>query len=123
MLKQHKDLFSTTPGHTKLAEDFIPTTGTPAKIPPRRILANCRAEVEEQIQTILKEGIIEESSSTWMSPAIFVCKKNGDFRICVNYRVLNKQTVKDTYLLPCPDNVQDRLAGSTIFSTLDLRSG
>ena len=72
VLEQHKDLFSTTPGHTELAEHFIPTTGTPVKIPPRRIPANCRAEVEEQIQTMLKEGIIEESSSPWMSPAVFV---------------------------------------------------
>ena len=78
VLEQHKDLFSTTPGHTELAEHFNPTTGTPVKIPPCRILANCRAEVEGQIQTMLKEGIIEESLSPWMSPAIFVHKKNGD---------------------------------------------
>ena len=85
VLEQRKDLFSTTPGHTELAEHFIPTTGTPVKIPPLRIPANCQAEVEEQIQTMLKEGIIEESSSPWMSPAIFVRKKNGDVRICVDY--------------------------------------
>ena len=58
------------PGHTELAEHFIPTTGTPVKVPPHRIPANCRAEVEEQIQTMLKEGIIKESSSPWMSPAV-----------------------------------------------------
>ena len=123
VLEQQKDLFSTTPGHTELAEHFIPTTGTPVKIPPRRIPANCRAEVEEQVQTMLKEGIIEESLSPWMSPAVFVRKKNGDVRICVDYRALNKQTVKDAYPLPRPDDIQDRLAGCTIFSTLDLRSG
>ena len=50
-------------------------------------------------------------------------KKNGDVRICVDYRALNKQTIKDAYPLPRPDEVQDRLAGCTIFSTLDLRSG
>ena len=123
VLEQHKDLFSTVPGHTELAEHFIPTTGTPVKVPPRRIPAHCRAEVEEQIQTMLKEGIITESSNPWMSPAVFVRKKNGDVRICVYYRALNKQTVKDAYPLPRPDEVQDRLAGCTIFSTLDLRSG
>ena len=123
VLEQHKDLFSTVPGHTELAEHFIPTTGTPVKVPPHRIPAHCRAEVEEQIQTMLKEGIITESSSPWMSPAVFVRKKNGDVRICVDYRALNKQTVKDAYPLPRPDEVQDRLAGCTIFSTLDLRSG
>ena len=123
VLEQHKKLFSTTPGHTELAEHFIPTTGTPVKVPPRRIPANYRVEVEEQIQAMLEEGIIEESSSPWMSPAVFVRKKNGDVRICVDYRALNKQTIKDAYPLPRPDEVQDRLAGCTIFSTLDLRSG
>ena len=44
---------------------------------------------------MLQEGIIEESLSLWMSPAVFVHKKNGDVRICVDYRALNKQTVKD----------------------------
>ena len=72
---------------------------------------------------MLKEGIIEESSSPWMSPAVFVCKKNGDVRIYVDYHALNKQTIKDAYPLPRPNEVQDRLAGCTIFSTLDLRSG
>ena len=72
---------------------------------------------------MLQDGIIEESSSPWMSPAVFVHKKNGDVRICVDYRALNKQTVKDSYPLPLPDEVQDRLAGCTMFSTFDLRSG
>ena len=72
---------------------------------------------------MLKEGIIEESSSPWMFRAIFVRKKNGDVRICIDYRALNKQNVKDAYPLPRPDDVQDRLAGCTIFSILDLHSG
>ena len=80
MLEQHKDLFNTTPGHTELAERFIPTTGTPVIIPPHRILTNCRVEVEGQRQTMLKEGIIEESSSLWMSPAIFYARKMGMFK-------------------------------------------
>ena len=58
-----------------------------------------------------------------MAPAVFVPKKSGDLRICIDYRELNKQTTKDAYPLPFPDKVQDRLAGSTIFSTLDLHSG
>ena len=100
----------------------IPTSGTPVRVPPRRIPANYRLEVEKQIQIMLKEGIIEESSSPWSVPAVFVHKKTGDIRICVDYCELNKRTVKDAYLLPHPDEVQDQLAGS-IFSTLDLQSG
>ena len=50
-------------------------------------------------------------------------QKNGDIRLCVDYHELNKRTVKDTYPLPLPDEVQDQLAGSVVFSTLDLQSG
>ena len=72
---------------------------------------------------MLKDGIIEESSSPWLAPTVFVRKKTGDIRICVDYRELNKRTVKDAYPLSLPDEVQDKLAGSVIFSNLDLQSG
>ena len=72
---------------------------------------------------MLDQGIIEESSSPWMAPAVFVKKSSGEIRLCVDYRELNKKTVKDAYPLPLSDEAQDRLAGSTIFSTLDLQSG
>ena len=72
---------------------------------------------------MLEQGIIEESSSPWMAPAVFVPKKSCDLRLCVDYRELNKRTTKDAYPLPLPDEVQDRLSGSTVFSTLDLQSG
>ena len=71
---------------------------------------------------MLQQGIIEPSSSPWMAPAVFVCKKNGEVRLCVDYRELNKHTVKDAYPLPRPDEVQDCLMGCTVFSTLYLRS-
>ena len=58
-----------------------------------------------------------------MAPAVFVLKKSGDLRLCVDYREFNKQTRKDAYPLPLPDEVQDRLSRSTVFSTLDLQSG
>ena len=58
-----------------------------------------------------------------VSPNSVVCKKNGEIRICIDYRELNKRTVKDSYPLPRPDQVQDKLAGSAIFSTIDFRSG
>ena len=123
VVKEHYDLFQTTPGVTEAAQHFIPTTGHPVKVPPRRIPAHYRDEVEKQIEAMLEQGIIEESSSPWMAPAVFVLKKSGDLRLCVDYRELNKQTRKDAYPLPLPDEVQDRLSGSTVFSTLDLQSG
>ena len=82
-----------------------------------------KEEVERQIQQMLQRGIIEESTSPWMSPAVFVRKKSGDIRLCIDYRELNKKTQKDVYPLPLPDEVQDKLSRSTIFSTLDLHSG
>lgn len=123
VVHKHQHLFRTTPGVTNAAHHFIPTTGNPVKVPPRRIPAHYREEVEQQINVMLEQGIIEESSSPWMAPAVFVRKKSGDLRLCVDYRELNKRTTKDAYPLPLPDEVQDQLAGSTMFSTLDLQSG
>ena len=54
-----------------------------------------------------KEGIIEETSSPWLASAVFVHKKTGNIRVCIDYRELNKGTVTDAYPLPLPDEVQD----------------
>ena len=123
IVEKYKEIFCTIPGKTNEGYHFIPTNGNPVKIPPRRIPAHYRAEVTEQIQTMLEQGIIARSKSPWMAPAVFVPKRTGQVHICVDYRELNKHTVKDSYPLPLPDEVQDKLAGSSIFSTLDLHSG
>lgn len=123
VVKEYQALFRTTPGVTDTACHYIPTTGNPARVPPRRVPAHYRQEVEQLMRTMLEQGIIEESSSPWMAPAVFVPKKSGELRLCIDYRELNKKTTKDAYPLPLPDEVQDRLSGSTIFSTLDLQSG
>jgi hypothetical protein len=118
VVEEFKDLFRTSPGVTSEAQHYIPTTGNPVRVPPRRIPAHYRDEVEQQIQEMLDLGIIEESSSPWMAPAVFVRKKSGEIRLCIDYRELNKNTRKDAYPLPLPDEVQDRLAGSKVFSML-----
>lgn len=123
LINEYSDLFKTIPGSTTLAQHYIPTTGPPTRVPPRRIPAHYVQEVEQQIEEMLTQGIIEESSSPWMAPAVFVRKKTGELRLCVDYRELNKKTTKDAYPLPLPDEVQDRLAGAKIFSTLDLQCG
>jgi len=89
------------------------------RVPPRQIPGHYKQEVEHQVHEMLQQDIIEETCSPWMAPEVFVGKKSGDIRLCIDYRELNKKTQKDTYLLPLPDEVQDKLANSGIFSTLD----
>ena len=115
LIQEYKELFQTTPGVTNDACHLIPTTGNPVKVLPRRTPAHYREEVEKQIQAMLEQDIIEESSSPWMAPAVFVPKKSGELRICIDYRELNKKTTKDAYPLPLPDEVQDLLSGSSLF--------
>ena len=90
IVEKYKEIFCTIPRKTNEGYHFIPTTGNPVKIPPRRIPAHYRAEVTEQIQTMLEQGIIARSKSPWMAPAVFVPKRTGQVRICVDYRELNK---------------------------------
>lgn len=82
-------LFKTTPGKTDLATYFTVTSGPPAKVPPRRIPAHFREGIDLQIQEMLAQNVIEESSSPWMAPAVFTRKKSGGVCICVDYRELN----------------------------------
>ena len=120
MADKYWDLFRTKPGVTEAVYHFISTTGNTVKVPTGCVPVHYREGIDHQIQTMLDEGIIEESHSPWMAPAVFVPKKSGDLRLCIDYRELNKKTTKDGFPLPLPDEV---LSGSTIFSTLDLYSG
>ena len=108
VVSEFPELFTTKPGKTAVEYHYIPTTGSPINVPPRCIPAHYRDEVERQLQDMLKQGIIRESSSPWMAPAVFVLKKSGDIRVCIHYRELNKKTTKDAYPLSLPDEVQDR---------------
>ena len=124
VIERYKHLFSTVPGSTNMAFHTIETAdNAPIRVPPRRIPAHFRDEIQNQLQDMLARNIIRVSSSPWLAPAVYVPKKNGDIRICIDYRELKKRTIKDSYPLPLPDEVQDRLAGSQIFSKLDLHSG
>ncbi|KAJ9525788.1 hypothetical protein QJQ45_009342, partial [Haematococcus lacustris] len=80
-------------------------------------------EMKKQVAAFLEQGIIEPSSSPYAAPVLFVKKKSGELRMCVDYRQLNKITLRDQYPLPRVDDLFDRLAGCTVFSSLDLQAG
>jgi hypothetical protein len=81
------------------------------------------AELKNKLQEFLYIGFIRPSSSPWGCPALFVKKKNGSLRLCVDYRPLNAVTIKKKYPLPRIDVLFDPLAGAKVFSKIDLRSG
>ncbi|KAL4033018.1 hypothetical protein IC575_006102 [Cucumis melo] len=72
---------------------------------------------------LLDKGFIRPSVSPWGAPVLFVKKKDGSMRLCIDYRELNKVTVKNRYPLPRIDDLFDQLQGATVFSKIDLRSG
>ncbi|GKA90141.1 putative reverse transcriptase domain-containing protein [Tanacetum coccineum] len=80
-------------------------------------------ELAEQLKELSDKGFIRPSSSPWGVPILFVKKKDGSFRMCIDYRELNKLTVKNCYPLPRIDDLFDQLQGSSIYSKIDLRSG
>ena len=89
----------------------------------RRMPLARRRLVKEELQRMLRLGIIEPSYSSWASPIVLVEKKDGTIRFCVDFRLVNDLLVKDSYPLPRIDDSIDALRGSQWFSTLDLQSG
>ena len=95
----------------------------PPALPIYRLSPLELEEVKRQLTDLLERGFIQPSMSPFAAPVIFVPKKNGKLRMCVDYRALNKVTVKNRYPLPRIDELLDRLHGATVFSKLDLASG
>jgi hypothetical protein len=95
----------------------------PPTRPPYRLSPAEQAELEEQIQDLLAQGFIRPSVSPYGAPILFVPKKDGRWRMCVDYRALNKQTIKDKFPLPRIDELLERLGQAKVFSALDLASG
>ena len=102
--------------------ELIDNSSPPFK-PTYRLSYKEMDELKKQLTELTSKGIIQPSKSPYGSPVIFVKKKDGSFRMCVDYRALNKITIKNKYPLPRIDELIDRLAGATVFSKLDLRSG
>ncbi|GJV83689.1 hypothetical protein Tco_1523587 [Tanacetum coccineum] len=80
-------------------------------------------KLSEQLQELPDKGFIKLSSSPWGAPVMFVKTKDGPFRMCIDYRELNKLTMKNRYPLPRIDDLSDQLQGSSVYSKIDMRSG
>ncbi|GJS07797.1 putative reverse transcriptase domain-containing protein [Tanacetum coccineum] len=102
--------------------DLVPGAAPVARA-PYRLAPSEMKELSEQLKVLFDKGFIRPSSSPWGAPVIFVKKKDGSFRMCINYWELNKLTVKNPYSLLRIDNLFDQLQGSSVYLKIDLRSG
>ena len=96
---------------------------TPASITSYQMASMELKELKLQLQELLEKGFIRLSVSPWGAPVLFVKKKDGTLRLCVDYKKLNKMTMKNKYLLPRIDDLFNQLKGASVFSKIDLRSG
>ena len=123
VLKEYEVLFKQELGQTNVAEHVIDTgDALPTRVPPRPIPFHFAERVQNQLQEMAQEGIIRPSNSPWCAPAVYVPKRNGEIRICVDFVQLNKATKKDSYPVPRADGPQLKLANKKVFSKIDLKS-
>lgn len=113
-----------TLGQTSCVElDIELTTNKPVYHRPYRMSESEKSATREIIEDLLKNDIIRESNSPYASPVLLVDKPSGDKRMCVDYRSLNKVTVKEKYPMPIVEDLIDKLRGCQYYSSLDLKSG
>ncbi len=125
---EYKDIFDPLPiglppkrshdHHIELLPDSQPVSK-----PAYRLASNELDELRSQLDKLLEHGHIRPSHSPFGSPVLFVKKKDGSMRMCVDYRMLNNITIKNSYPLPRVDELLDRLSGAKWFSKIDLQQG
>ncbi|MCO5611344.1 hypothetical protein L7F22_065597 [Adiantum nelumboides] len=101
--------------------DLVPGSSPPNR-PPYRVSAAQQKEIMSQVEELLEKGLIQPSSSPFCSPVLLVQKKDGSWRMCIDYRALNKITIKNRFPIPRIDDILDKL-GAAMFSRIDLKSG
>ena len=102
--------------------DLVPGTA-PISLLPYRMASAKLKELKAQLQELVDGGFIRPNISPWGAPMLFVKKMDGTWRLCVDYRQLNKVTIRNKYPLPRIDDLFDQLRGAKVFSKIDLRSG
>lgn len=127
LIDQFKGLFAEPSGlpPSRVYDHTIPliTGAQPFKLRPYRYTPAQKDEIEKQVLHLLKNQMIQESSSPFASPVLLVKKKNGEWRLCVDFRRLNAYTIKNRFPLPIIEELFEELVGAKWFTTLDLRSG
>jgi hypothetical protein len=130
VLKEFEDVFPTDlpigkppvrKGHEfkiELEDDVPPVHRPLYKLSPLEL-----QEARKQIEYLLEHEFIRPSDSPYGAPVLFAPKKDGGLRFCIDYRWLNKKTVRNQYPLPLPEEMFDRLGGAKVFSKIDLKSG
>jgi hypothetical protein len=115
-----EELPSMPPNHDiKFVIELMPGTAPIYKSPCRMATPEL-AELEEHIKELLEKGFIRPSSSSWGAPVIFIPKKDGTQRLCVDYCALNKVTVKNKYPMPRIGDLFNQLSGASVFFKIDL---
>ena len=102
--------------------DLVPGT-SPVSMAPYRTAPAELVELKKQIEELMEKQFIRPNTSPWGAPVLLVKKKDESSRLCVDYRQLNKMTIKNKYPLPRIDDLMDQLHGFSVFSKIDLRSG
>ena len=123
ILEEFQDVLQGKPGQTNMAEHTINTNSKPIRLPPYRIPYAYREAVAKELQEMKESGIIESSASEWAAPIVVVKKKDGNIRLCVDFRKLNAVTPIDAYPMPRTDELLDRLGKAKYITTLDLARG
>ena len=129
VLEEYKDVFPDKlpygPPPRRIIDHEIETTPgvTPPHKSPYRLSVAEQDELKRQIDVLLEQGWIRPSISPYGAPVLFIPKKDGKWRMCIDYRALNKVTVKNRYPLPKVDELMDRLHGARYFTKIDLYSG
>nr|GEU97872.1 hypothetical protein [Tanacetum cinerariifolium] len=108
---------------TSTIQDRLNSRSRPVARAQYQLAPSEMKELSEQLQELSDKGFIRPSSSPWGAPVLFVKKKDGSFRMCIDYRELNKLIVKNRYPLPRIDDLFDQLHGSSVYSKIDLRLG
>ena len=127
VVEEYQDIFTSpieVPLHCQVNHPIDLTPGAPLPNGPiyrRSILEN--DEIKRQIQELLQKGHIQPSSSPCGSPIVLVQKKDGTWRLCIDYWAMNKITIWNRYPIPRIDELLDQLKGEKYFSNIDLKFG